>query len=118
MATAILVVLAAAGCSSGPASREEVEDLVYRQEVSDRFTGADLPTGAPRQHALPPFDAESAADWPKGELPAGPIRGALAVRGDPWCATDRGLLRLSDDGVIPAWRYYAGKRWLPDDEVV
>ncbi|MFQ6097689.1 MAG: hypothetical protein ACE5O2_08170, partial [Armatimonadota bacterium] len=38
----------------------------------------------------------------------------LAQDGDRWFGTPRGAMRLSGG----RWRYYAGRRWLPDDEVL
>ena len=45
-------------------------------------------------------------------LPFGPVKVIVPVDGSLWFGTDKGAIRK--DSV---WRYYNGKRWLPDNKV-
>jgi len=45
-------------------------------------------------------------------LPFGPVKVIVPVDGGLWFGTDKGAIRK--DSV---WRYYNGKRWLPDNKV-
>jgi len=121
--TSLLLLALAAGCAGAPPS---VPDRSYLQEIADRWEGVVSPPGSPPEYQLPPVEV---SDSPGGRVPVLPVRGGLVSAGDLWCATDRGLLReirsitairpgaLNGDENLPAWRYYAGKRWLPQDRV-
>jgi hypothetical protein len=76
IAIAIFALMVLAGCAHTVAP---LSDAVYRQEVSDRFVGAEPPREMPRGLDLVP--------------------------------------RREERGLIRGGRYYAGKRWLPDDKV-
>jgi hypothetical protein len=97
-----------------------VADAPYREELAVRWTGTSPPAGAP------PFDVHPGGGEGAGAATSKDLEGApvLPIRVGPvsgWHGTDRGLLRRSSAleraAGEPAWRYYAGRRWLPDDRV-
>lgn len=45
-------------------------------------------------------------------LPYGPVKVITPVDGGLWFGTDKGAIKKDSD-----WRYYNGKRWLPDNKV-
>ncbi|MBN1418885.1 MAG: PD40 domain-containing protein [Planctomycetes bacterium] len=96
----IAQVLAAALAAAGPepAERLAVDSGVYLQEIAEVFDAApaECPVFAP------------AAPFP-------PVRAAVADARGIWFATDRGIYRVPRQGGRS--RYYAGRRWLPDDRV-
>lgn len=122
MRIAIVILAAATGCASTISPRP-AQDWKYAQEVADRFTGPEPPPGAPDEYSLPASGIGDSWDGlVAGRAPVLPIRGAIGegpVGAPRWCATDRGLqVPLTAHGLAwPRWRYYAGKRWLPDDRV-
>lgn len=59
--------------------------------------------------------SETGNHWvlrPADGLPFGPVKIITPVDGGFWFGTDKGVIK-KDSG----WRYYNGKRWLPDNKV-
>ncbi len=93
-----------------------MSDRPAPEDRSDRWEARSPPPLAPAEFAdgpPGPADLEGA--------PVLPVLCSLESGGDLWCATARGVLRRLSaarrEAGEPRWRYYAGKRWLPDDRV-